>query len=156
MKKESLLIISYFIIWPIIMTVPAYIFYKMPKHKFNPNSFLFKKTFFEKDGLIYEKVFFVKKWKHLLPDGAALVKNGFRKKKLKNASKEYINDFIIETCKAEATHIAPIFLSFLFAIYNPPYIVLIMFIFAVITNIPCIIVQRYNRIRLVNMIEKYY
>lgn len=142
------IIVSYFILWIVFMVSPAYICFKLPKSYFNPNSLLFKEKNFEKHGDFYEKVFLVHKWKWILPDGAAIWKNGFRKKHLKNISSEYLNEFIIESCKAEATHLPPMFLALLFALYNPPNVVLIMVIFGVITNLPCIITQRYNRIRI--------
>lgn len=132
----------------------AYIFFLMPKEWFNPNSFVFKEKKWEKEGRIYEKIFLIKRWKKLLPDGAATFKKGFRKKKLNATSKEYFSEFILESCRAEATHIPPIFLSFLFGLYNPPQIVLIMLIFAIIVNLPCILAQRYNRIRLSRIVRK--
>ena len=142
------IIVSYFIVWFTIMALPAYLFYLIPKEWFKPNSFFFRERKWEKGGKFYEKVFFIKKWKGFLPDGAALFKGGFKKKKLKSLSKEYFSEFVLESCRAEATHIPPIFLSLLFAIYNPPYIVIIMVVFGMIVNLPCILAQRYNRIRL--------
>lgn len=142
------IIISYFIVWVTIMTVPAYLFYLMPRELFNPNCFWFRERKWEKGGKVYEKVFFIKRWKGFLPDGAALFKGGFKKKKLISYSKEYFSEFVLESCRAEATHIPPILLSFVFAFYNPPYIVVIMIAFGVIVNLPCILAQRYNRIRL--------
>lgn len=151
----SYIIISYFILWPIIMISSSYIFFLFPREWFRPNSFLFKQKNWELGGKIYEKVFFAKKWKKFLPDGAAVFKGGFRKKNMASSSKEYISDFILESCRAEISHILPIFLSFLFALYNPPHIVAIMFVFALIVNLPCIIVQRYNRIRFSKLLKRY-
>ncbi|MGL4607321.1 MAG: hypothetical protein ACRCU3_07645 [Eubacteriaceae bacterium] len=148
------IIISYFIVWPIIMFGSAYFFYKKPQTWFNPNSFVFKEKSWEKSGKFYEDVFFIKKWKGLLPDGAALFKNGFKKRKMMSRSNEYFEKFILESCRAEATHLPPIFLSFLFALYNPPNIVAIMVVFGLVVNLPCILAQRYNRIRLTKLLNR--
>jgi glycosyl-4,4'-diaponeurosporenoate acyltransferase len=132
----------------------ALFFYFLPQKNFNLNSFLFKPRSWENSGLFYEKTFFIKKWKKLLPDGASLFKNGFKKKHLNNFSTEYLDKFVYESCRAEATHFPPIFLSFVFALYNNIGIVIFMFLFSIITNLPCIITQRYNRIRLLKIINK--
>ncbi len=152
--KHVILVLSYFVGWTVIMMSSAYLCYKIPLSFFNPDSVLFKERSFEQGGRFYERVFLVKRWKHLLPDGASLFKGGFRKKHLAESSKEYFGEFILESCRAEATHIPPIFLSLLFWLYNPFNIVLIMIVFAIVVNLPCIIAQRYNRIRLAKIIQK--
>lgn len=103
-----------------------------------------KENFLSKNGNIF------------LPDGASLFKNGFRKKHLKSFSLNYLEQFIYESCRAEISHIPPIFLSFIFVLYNKINIVLLMFLFSLLTNLPCIITQRYNRIRIINIINKGY
>jgi len=51
---------------------------------FNPESWLYRDRDWEKSGRIYEVIFKIKGWKRFLPDGAAVSRNGFRKKKLQN------------------------------------------------------------------------
>lgn len=148
------LVLSYFIIWPIIMLGSSAFFYKLPSSFFKIDGVIFKERKLEFKGQLYEKVFFIKKWKHFLPDGAALFKNGFRKKNLKSFASNYLKQFVYESCRAEASHIPPIFLSLVFALYNKPSIVFIMFLFGLITNLPCIFAQRYNRIRLIKILNK--
>lgn len=154
--KDCYLVLSYFIIWPIIMVGSSYLFYKIPRSFFDPNFFIFKTRALEKNGELYENIFLIKAWKHLLPDGSALFKDGFKKKKLQTFSLKYLEQFVYESCRAEASHIPPIFFSFIFALYNKPSIVLIMFLFGLITNLPCILAQRYNRIRIINILKRKY
>lgn len=148
MNNDFWLILSYFVIWTIIMVGSAYLFYKLPNKCYNPNSFIFREKKWERYGIFYEKFFMIKNWKSFLPDGGAIVKNGFRKKHLKTSNDEYLEQFLIESCRAEATHILPIILSFVFAFYNPINVVIIMFVFSLAVNLPCLITQRYNRIRI--------
>lgn len=154
--NSNYIILSYFIIWPIIMIGSSYFFYKLPLSFFNPNFFIFKEKSIEKNGKLYENIFYIKFWKKFLPDGSTLFKNGFKKKNLETFSLKYLEKFVYESCRSEISHISPIFLSFIFALYNKPIIVLIMFIFSLITNLPCIISQRYNRIRIINILKKKY
>lgn len=154
LMNEFFIVSSYFIIWPIIMFGSAISFYFLPITYFKLNSFLFKTRAWEKNGSFYEKVFFIKKWKKLLPDGASLFKNGFRKKHLQNSTRNYLEEFAYESCRAEITHLPPIFLSLIFATYNDAFIVVFMFLFGLFTNLPCILVQRYNRIRILKILKK--
>ena len=92
--------------------------------------------------------FKIKKWKDWLPDGAEVSRKAFRKKHLLNADSPYIRIFISETCRAEILHWIIFLFGFIFFVWNPWYVGIIMIIYAAITNIPCILTQRYNRIRL--------
>lgn len=115
---------------------------------FNPESWLYRDRDWEKSGRIYEVILKIKGWKRFLPDGAAVSRNGFRKKKLQNWDVAYIQRFIIETCRAELTHWIIFAFSVIFFIWNVWWVGIIMIAYAFIVNIPCVIAQRYNRIRL--------
>jgi glycosyl-4,4'-diaponeurosporenoate acyltransferase len=90
-----------------------------------------------------------------MPEAGELIKiNPFNKKKLKSKEKSYIERFIIEICRAELVHIL-IFLSTPFAfLFNPPIGDYITAACGILASIPFIIIQRYNRIRLVRVLEK--
>jgi len=109
---------------------------------------LFTPRKWEKGGKIYTRAFKVKKWKKKLPEGAALFKKGFPKKHLKGLDTIYLDNFIRETCRAELTHWIMVLLSPVFFLWNPWWAGIVMIIYAILVNMPCIIAQRYNRIRL--------
>ena len=117
---------------------------------FNPESWLYKERGWERDGKAYQAFLRIKTWKGLLPDGAAVFSNGFRKKHLSNRDGAYIRRFILETCRAELTHWIIFAFSVTFFIWNVWWVGIIMIAYAFIVNIPCVITQRYNRIRLKN------
>ena len=96
----------------------------------------------------------MRRWKGLLPDGAALFKKGFRKKKLNARDPGYMERFVKETCRGEAVHWAVLGCSFLFFLWNPWWAGLIMVVYALAANLPCIVTQRYNRIRLMRVIGR--
>lgn len=104
-------------------------------------------------GLIYEKIFLIKRWKHLLPDGAPLF-DGFPKKKLESTEPEYLRKFILETRRGEFSHWLQWVLISGFTIWNPFPANLIILLYAALSNLPCLLNLRYTRIRLIPVLHK--
>ena len=134
--------------WFVIHMGVSYIMTRQPLTLFNGNSWLYRKRDWERNGKFYEKFFRLKSWKRRLPDGAAIFKNGFEKKHLKESNKVYLDSFLQETCRAELTHWIVFLFGPLFLIWNLWWVGIVMISYATVVNIPCIITQRYNRIRL--------
>lgn len=128
---------------------------KLNKKFFSPEKALYREYAFEKNGDVYVKVFKIKKWKDKLPQHVG--KDGFSKRnlvKMCDLSQEYIDQFIVETCRAEWYHcICCVFfvvpLIFNTAIYGVPFSALVL-----ATNVPFIMIQRYNRTRLKKLRRK--
>jgi glycosyl-4,4'-diaponeurosporenoate acyltransferase len=121
---------------------------------FNPESWLYRQRTWEKGGKTYKSLFKVKKWKRLLPDGVAVFKGGLRKKHLEKTDAAYVERYILETCRAEFTHWVIFLFALIFFVWNDWWIGLIMLAYGLATNIPCIIAQRYNRMRLERVYER--
>jgi glycosyl-4,4'-diaponeurosporenoate acyltransferase len=134
--------------WLVINLSVAGIISILQARDFDPKSWLYMERKWEHKSRFYESVFNVKKWKRWLPDGAEVSHKAFKKKHLQNADSAYIQVFILETCRAEILHWIIFLFGFVFFIWNPWYVGIIMIVYAVITNLPCILTQRYNRIRL--------
>jgi len=134
------------LIWLFIHLTIAYWATLLPFEKFTKNNFLFKIKYFETTKF-YEKYFLIKRWKHLLPDGASLFKRGFKKKRLMTKEKDYFLRFMLETRRGEFAHWLVILFSPVFFIWNPFIFGVVNIIYSLIANLPCIFVQRYNRIR---------
>ncbi len=140
--------------WLVIHLSLPWIFTRMPADWFRPGGRLFRPRRWEGDGGIYRRLFLVTRWKNLLPDGAALFQGGFRKKTLRRRDPGYLESFRIETCRGEAVHWAVLAASGLFFLWNPLWAGLLMVAYATAANLPCIIVQRYNRLRLGRIIPR--
>lgn len=138
--------------WPIIHMAAAWLGTQLPLDLFRHEQWCYRERSWELGGRLYEIVFAVRRWKRLLPDGAALFKKGFRKKRLNRRDPEYIDRFVKETCRGEAVHWAVLACSLLFFLWNPWWAGLIMVAYALAVNLPCIVTQRYNRIRLMRLI----
>ncbi len=149
-------------LWIVILNVigiPAihlgisWFYTRMSRDQFDPQSFLFKPRAWEEGGRIYQKLFRIRQWKNLLPDAAPWF-DGFAKGKLSHRDPAYFRAFIAETCRGEAAHYAQIPGIMLTLIWNPwPVAAIVMVIYAFLSNIPCLILQRFTRARLRECIE---
>jgi glycosyl-4,4'-diaponeurosporenoate acyltransferase len=134
--------------WLVIHLGVAWLGTKIPVRPFHPDRWPYRDWAWEGNGTVYEQGFRIKAWKDRLPDGAALFAGGFRKANLRATSPEYLERFVKETCRGEAVHWIVLLASLLFFLWNPWWAGLIMVAYALVANVPCILVQRYNRIRL--------
>lgn len=137
--------------WLFIHLAVPYVVTLLPASRFDPGRALYRAGSWERGGAIYERLFAVRRWKDLLPDGAALFRTGFRKKRLLSSDPAHLERFIRETCRGEAAHWIVFACAGLFFLWNPWRIGLIMIAYAALANLPCILVQRYNRIRLIRL-----
>jgi glycosyl-4,4'-diaponeurosporenoate acyltransferase len=137
-----------FLGWLVINLAVAGVVSRFSPQSFDPKTWLFKERNWEKKSKLYEDLFNIKKWKGWLPDGAEVSRKSFKKKHLQTADSAYIWMFILETCRAEILHWIIFLFGFIFFIWNPWYVGIIMIVYASISNLPCILTQRYNRIRL--------
>jgi glycosyl-4,4'-diaponeurosporenoate acyltransferase len=134
--------------WFVIQFGAAVLSSRVPLARFDPRGWLFRARAWERDGRIYDRILRVREWKRALPDGAALFRSGFRKRRMTGRSPGYCAQFIQETCRAELSHWLTLTLLPLFFTWNPLQIALLMIPYAIATNVPCIVAQRYNRPRL--------
>ena len=112
--------------------------------------FPFKSFRFEKNGTIYNKLK-IMKWKTKLPDASLIITKilpGFMPRKRLDDEKK-IPILIRETCIAEATHVAAAILGFGCVFLWDGVGGWIMSILFLLINIPFIIMQRFNRPRLI-------
>lgn len=136
--------------WLVIQLGMAWIFTRMPTGWFKPAAAFAWET----DGSIYERYFGVRRWKGLLPDGARWVGGVFAKRTLASSNPVYLCRFIQETRRGELCHWAAMSLAPLFFVWNPWWGDWAILFYAIAANLPCIIVQRYNRTRLEHVVAR--
>ncbi|MBM7702028.1 glycosyl-4,4'-diaponeurosporenoate acyltransferase [Metabacillus iocasae] len=139
--------------WLVIHLGISYLCVLIPIDFFKQESWIYKEKKWEERGRLYERLQ-VKKWKDKLPEGGGIYKRGFEKRTLKRYANAYLSTFLFETKRAELTHWLSIPPSLFFFLWNPPVVGIIMIVYAVTFNLPFIMVQRYNRIRLTKLIQK--
>ena len=138
-------------VWLLIQLSLAWGFTRIPVNWFNPGP----AASWEKNGRFYERGFAIKRWKDLLPDAALWFSGGFAKGTLSNKEPQYLARFIRETRRGELCHWWAIGCAPVFLIWNPWWGQLIIIAYAFAANLPCILVQRYNRIRFVRMLARF-
>ena len=135
--------------WFIIHMAVVIFMVRIRRDRFHPGGFLFRARLWERGGRLYAKVFHIRRWKSIMPDGASWMNDrGFPKKELASRDMSYLNAFLLETCRAELTHWVIILFAPFFFLWNKPFVGWIMIVYALGENLPLIMVQRFNRLRL--------
>ncbi len=130
-------------VWHIIV---FFLCIKLSTGFFSPERRLYKPHKWERNGRFYSAFLKINRWKDRLPQHTG--KNGFSKEHLDSVSLEYIDRFIIETCRGEWNHTMNCMLIiFLFALNDIPVAAVLSLLVAAV-NLPFIFIQRYNRLRL--------
>ena len=144
-----------FILWPVLQLAAAHFCHRLPDRVLSPRSWFFRSHDFEDGGRIYQKIFRVRRWKHLLPDGNITRKRPrFRKKHLEDFSAENLDRFLVESARAELTHWLAMPFFWVFGFFVPARVIWYMLIYALLANLPCIIAQRYNRPRVQRLLAR--
>lgn len=133
--------------WVVWSTVCGYAAHRVPVRWLDHESWLFRLRAAEHDGRVYDRVLRIKRWKDLLPEAGGLFRGGFAKRKVRH-DREYLERFVVETRRAELTHWPILALGPTFYAWMPWWLATVMGAYAVVANVPCLLVQRYNRARL--------
>lgn len=144
-----------FAVWFVIHMGVVWVAVRLPRSRFDPDQWLFRKRSWEREGQIYQEMFRIKAWKTLLPDGAPLVGElGFSKRNLANRNQVYLRTFLVETCRAEWTHWVVILFALPFFLWNALWVGFLMIGYALAENLPMIVAQRYNRFRFLRILDR--
>lgn len=123
-------------------------------YRWKPEKGLFCCFRFEKNGALYEKLN-IRRWQAKVPDMSRILPMLMPPKNLTGNYQERLPTMIQETCVAELTHIIVCILS-LPCLWIWPGIggITVTVIFIVLLNAPYILIQRYNRPRLIRLQKK--
>jgi glycosyl-4,4'-diaponeurosporenoate acyltransferase len=147
----------------VIMDICAWVFFhlsigfwcsRIPVSFFNTKKPFYITKKWENEGEIYQKLFRVKSWKKYIPSGGSLYTNTFKIKNLPCYSKEYLERWLKESCRAELCHWIMILPGFLFFLWNNVKVAWLMVAYAVLNNMVPIIMQRYNRPRISKLLKQ--
>jgi glycosyl-4,4'-diaponeurosporenoate acyltransferase len=130
--------------WPLIQLGLAWLFTRLPVDWFHPVGFGTGKY----ESWMLEQVFRIKFWKDKLPDAAGWFGGGFAKRRLAGKDADYLRRFIQETWRGELCHWSALAFVPVFFLWNPWWADVVIVVYALMANLPCILAQRYNRIRL--------
>ena len=108
---------------------------------------------FEKDASWFRKYLKIDKWKDRVPELGGVFGDGFQKRSIASGTKDQLQLFIRETRRAELAHWVMTAGWIITIAFNPLWAIVFNLIFAHIVNFPCLIIQRYNRARLIKVLE---
>ena len=126
----------------------------LPKRWFKPEKGLFRSFPVERNGTIYEKLG-IRKWHRKVLDMSRILPGWMPAKKLSCDYEQNLPVMIRETCVAEVIHIS-VSIAGLRCLWMWPGVggVTVTAIHIVLLNLPFILIQRYNRPRLIRLQEK--
>lgn len=123
----------------------------VPKSWFKYDAFPFHSFAFEKGGKLYERLG-IKKWQTRIPDMSRIFTGIMPPKNLQGAYAQRLPIMIQETCIAECTHeMLCIFSLFGLTLWDSPLRFVLTAFYILVLNLPYILVQRYNRPRLLRI-----
>ena len=120
-------------------------FFKATKHRYLPKQW-------EKGGRWYRDKLRIQAWKDKLPQHIG--KGGFSKAHLTDVSIEYLDEFIMETCRGEWMHFTNCFCILFVLLINSLLAGLFFSFLILLGNLPFAVIQRYNRFRLLILRKK--
>ena len=127
---------------------------RLPESWFSPGRFPYRSWRWEKEGRFYQKYFHIKAWQARVPDMSRIFPGLIQPKKVTGAFVSQLPGMIRETCIAELVHFLLCLASPVFLRLWPGPGGLIFALLYILGNLPLILIQRYNRPRLVRMQEK--
>jgi glycosyl-4,4'-diaponeurosporenoate acyltransferase len=102
----------------------------------------------ELGGRWYETNLHIRAWKHRLPEAGTAFGGRSKRHLPPGGAAKALPTFLAECRRAERTHWLILAATPAFAVWNPPGLFLAMVVFAVVANVPCLAVLRYNRARM--------
>lgn len=121
----------------------------LPRAWFSAERFPYRAAEWENGGKVYEKLG-IKRWKDFLPDMSRIMPDMVKKKVTKQSREQGMGVLIAETCVAECVHFWLIVLSLgIFSFWRGGWAVVFWLVYNILGNVPFMIIQRYNRPRLV-------
>ncbi len=124
----------------------------LPDSIFNVDRFPYRGMRWERDGTVYNRLN-IRRWKKYLPDASRALKD-MPRKSLSTGSVEELEILVRETCRAELVHWCELLLGFVCCLLYPGiWGLAVSIMWGLLGNLPFIIVQRYNRPRLLRRMK---
>lgn len=125
---------------------------RLPLKVLETNTWLTRPRPWGEDSHWYERLLRIKSWKDRLPEAGDFFQGGFRKRSVGGGKDTVMSRFLAETRRAEYVHTV-IWLFWLVTIlWTPSWGVLVNLVVGTALNLPCLWVQRYNRLRIEHLL----
>ena len=125
----------------------------IPRDAVRFDKFPYAPNKWENGGYFYKKLR-IEAWKRALPDKSRYMRTMVRKSIEDNRSSEHLKCLIEETCVAELVHWLLLLVGQLLRLFSESAVGVVASILYSLSNVPFIMIQRYNRPRLVALYQK--
>lgn len=140
--------------WLGIGVATGWYFHRRSPASLAQDNWLTRPRGFEDGGRWYQRRLRIRSWKDRLPEKGDLFRGGFSKRHLVDRSTPNLERFVIETRRAEMVHWSNLAAGPLFLVWCRPLLGACMVAFGVLAHLPFILVQRYNRERLLAILAR--
>jgi glycosyl-4,4'-diaponeurosporenoate acyltransferase len=140
-------------LWAAWSAAAGYAAHRIPARRLATDGPLTRLRAVERDGRAYERLR-IRRWKDRLPELGAAFPGGVSKRGLRSGDSADLRRFVAETRRAELVHWTIPAIVPVFALWNPGLLMAAMVAYAAIANLPCLVVQRYNRARLLRVLAR--
>ncbi|MDP9071245.1 MAG: glycosyl-4,4'-diaponeurosporenoate acyltransferase [Actinomycetota bacterium] len=147
-------IVANAVAWAAVQVGAGYVVHRLPDHLLQRDRWLFRERAVERGGGLYTETLRIRRWKHLLPEAGDVFAGGFDKSRLRRASGDHLERHLTETRRAELGHWLAVLATPLFVARNRRGLAVLMPVYALAVNGPCIAAQRYNRLRLSRVLAR--
>ena len=146
--------IARFVLTVVAVGLPAHFLGELlPRNKFDPTAFPYGPYRWENGGKFYLKLG-IQRWKDVLPDKSRFAKGTYRKSVGTLRSSAHMLRLAQETCVAELVHWALLVISPVMLWTMSGVASIVGTLLYGLSNIPFIMIQRYNRPRLMTLYER--
>ena len=142
------------LVWVIFHLGIGYLSLKFPQNWLDPDLRFFRSYDWEDEGKIYQRLFNIRSWKHLIPDGSKTYKHAFSIKHLASSELTHLKYWLRESVRSELCHWFMILPAPLFFLWNSIKGSRWMVVYAFLNNLVPIILQRFNRPRMRRLIAQ--
>lgn len=126
---------------------------RLSRDKLRWDSFPYQSLPFEKGGRLYKRLG-IHRWKDHLPDMSRIAHDMVQKKLGFSRDPDHVLRLIQETCVAELVHVLLIIVSPVLLLFTEGTGSVFLTVFYAATNLPFIMIQRYNRPKLVHLYHR--
>lgn len=122
------------------------------RSRFSPDCFPYRCANWEQEGRIYRKIG-IHRWKERLPDMSRICRDMYPKQVTRRGDNENLKRLVQETCVAECVHYQ-LMLASVPVIFIGEDAGWFLYGLCVLGNLPFVLIQRYNRPRLLRALKK--
>jgi glycosyl-4,4'-diaponeurosporenoate acyltransferase len=140
--------------WGVFHAATGYAAHRLGERRLSRDGWLLRARPFESGGRWYRHRLRIHRWKDAVPEAGALFRGGISKRRLPAYDTAGLQLFVRETRRAELGHWWAMWCGPLFVLWNPPLAAGLLVGYGVVVNLPFIAIQRYNRFRILSLLER--